>query len=277
MIERLAKKREEKIRKEEEERERLLRDMMAEDVKLGPSVKAEPEQDDHAFGELDMQRLKNVPDTELEPAKLRKRPRPSSFANPNKSDSRMALVDELMSSIGAKAEPESLPPPFDSSPSPGLVNPPDDASFTTSTIRPEENASQGRKRARLATAVPSQPSVTSTGLAPRPTVPERFSVAHTSRASAFNENNVVNSKPILLAQKSNGGTQPASMAKRQAVADMVHDTSLNPTLFKDLVFSHDVESGYEAMEAAIAGSGGKVISLDDVRNGADVDYLISRV
>ncbi|KAJ9115002.1 hypothetical protein QFC22_005330 [Naganishia vaughanmartiniae] len=278
--ERLAKKRAEKDRKEEEERERLLRDMMAEDLKLDPSVKAEPHQDDDAFGKLDMQRLKNVPDTELEPAKLRKRPRPASFANNKKGDSRMALVDELMSSIGAKAEPERVLPPFDSSRSPGHVNPPDDAPLAMPPTRPEDNASQGnqtRKRARLATAGPSQPSIASTGLAPRPLVPERFSVAHTSRASAFNESNAAISKPMLLAQKSYGGTQPASMAKRQAVADMVKDTSLNPTLFKDLVFSHDIEVGHGAMEAAIVGSGGKLISLDDVRNGADVDYLISRV
>ncbi|KAJ9095602.1 hypothetical protein QFC21_005473 [Naganishia friedmannii] len=278
--ERLAKKRDEKLRKEEEERERLLRDMMAEDVKLGPSVKAESHQNEDVFGEVDMQRLKNVPDTELEPAKLRKRPRPTSFANNTKNDSRMALVDELMSSMGVKAEPESGPQPLDSSRSPGHVNPPDNAPLPMPSTKPEENGSQGnrtRKRARLATAGPSQPSVTSTGLAPRPLAPERFSVAHTSRASAFNESNAANSKPILLAQKSNGGTQPASMAKRQSVADMVEDTSLNPSLFKDLVFSHDVDSGYQAMEAAIIGSGGKLVSLDDVRNGADVDYLISRV
>ncbi|KAJ9103366.1 hypothetical protein QFC19_004465 [Naganishia cerealis] len=271
--ERLAKE-EEKTRQEQEERERLVKEMMAEDVKQNTKVKVEPAYNVDASGELDMQRLNNVPETELEQAKLRKRPRSSTATNDTKNDSRMLLVDELMSSLGGKVEAEPASRLLDSSRS--LITP-EAAIPNAPTAKVEENVSQEdrtRKRARLAPAIPTHSSVTSAGLAPRPTPPERFSVVHTSRASAFNETNPPNTKPVILAQKS---VQPSSMAKRQAVSDMVQDVTLNPNLFKNLVFSHDVQAGYEAMEAAIVGSGGKLIPLDDVRQGADVAYLISRV
>lgn len=246
-------------------------------MKVDPDVKMEVPD----LTKAEVQRIVNAPENELEPAKLRKRPRASALNNDDRTDSRMRLVDELISSIGVKPEPESAPGPspvqdvhaMEASPDP-LAN----------AAKPEEHVSpasdRARKRARLAPVDPTQSSVASAGMAPRPRAPERTSVVHTSRASAFNEN-TADQKPVLLAQnrslKASGSTQPASMAKRQAVPDMVKEKSLNTELFKDMTFSHDVQAGYQAMEEAIVGSGGKLIPLDDVRNGTPVDYLISRM
>jgi hypothetical protein len=247
-------------------------------MKVDPDVKMEGQD----LPKAEVQRIGNVPDNELEPAKLRKRPRASALNNDDRTDSRMRLVDELISSIGVKPEPESVPGPLlitdghdmDASPDP-----------TVNAVKPEEHISpasdRARKRARLAPVDPTQSSVANAGMAPRPRATERISVVHTSRASAFNESNSADQKPVLLAQnrslKATGSTQPASMAKRQAVPDMVKEKSLNTELFKDMTFSHDVQAGYQAMEEAIVGSGGKLIPLDDVRNGIPVDYLISRM
>lgn len=265
-------------RQEQERQERMVQAVVDQEMKVDPDVKMEG----NVTGQAESQRIGNVPDNELEPAKLRKRPRPSVSNNDGKTDSRMRLVDELISSIGVKPEPESVPGPMYS---PDGHDPQAKIGPFADMIKPEEHASPAgdrtRKRARLAPVNPSQSSVSKAGMAPRPREPERVSVVHTSRASAFNESNAADQKPVLLAQnrslKTTGSTQPGSMAKRQAVPDMVKDKAFNSVLFENLSFSHDVQSGYEAMEAAIVGSGGKLIPLDEVRNGTGVDYLISRM
>lgn len=269
-------------RQEQERHERMVQEVVDQDTKQVLDVKMEPPYGNGTSNAAG-QRLGNAPDNELEQAKLRKRPRLSTSNDNDKTDFRTRLVEELISSIGVKPEPETAPKPsMNSSDGSG---PPGNAVPVADVIRAEEHASPAsertRKRARLAPVDPTQSSVSNAGMAPRPQPEERVSIVHTSRASAFNEPNTADHKPVLLTQnrslKPTGSMQPASMAKRQAVPDMVKDMALNPVLFKNLTFSHDVQSGYEAMEAAITGSGGRLISLDDVRSGANVDYLISRM
>jgi hypothetical protein len=232
----------------------------------------------------ELKRLANLPDSELEQAKVRKRPRPTTATADGKADSRTRLVDELISSLIIKPEPESahqLPsdPPADQDPTEHDMDAPSDVK-SDPNLSPSKD-SRARKRARLAPVDPAHSSLSSARLAPRPTATDRLSVVHTSRAAAFNENDNAGSKPVLLAQnrslKATASLPPGSMAKRTAVLDMVKNMALNPVLFKDLSFSHDIEAGYEALEAAIEGSGGTLVPLNEVRNGAFAKYLINRM
>lgn len=281
--ERIEKDLEEKEREEREQEARLVQAVLDQDMKPALDVKMEPESA-NASDKAELKRLANVPDSELEQAQVRKRPRPTTSTTDGKNDSRTRLVDELISSLIIKPEPDSAiqPPPDPSArydPPEHENSAPSDAKFDENTSPSKDN--RARKRARLAPVDPAHSSLSSARLAPRPSATERVSVVHTSRAAAFDQSVNTGTKPALLAQSrslnATGSLAPGSMAKRTAVPDMVKNMALNSVLFKDLLFSHDVEAGYEAMEAAIIGSGGKLVPLAEVCNGTFVNYLINRM
>lgn len=283
MSERIQQELERKEREEQEREARLIQAAVDQDMKPPLDVKMERESLS-AADQTESKPLADVPDNELEQAKVRKRPRPTNSNVDGRNDSRTRLVDELISSIIIKPEPESIVQPLSD-----LAVRPDPSKHNATEhleAKPEGDTSpsqegRARKRARLAPVNPLRSSLSNAGLAPRPPTTERVSVVHTSRAAAFNQCNNAGNKPALLAQsrslKADGGSAPASMAKRTAVTDMVKNETCNPVLFKDLTFSHDVEAGYEAMEAAITDSGGKLVPLAEVRNGTSVHYLINRM
>lgn len=283
MSERIQQELEKKEREEQEREARLIHAIVDQDMEPPLDVKIERESLS-AVDKTEFKPLADMLDNELEQAKVRKRSRPANSTVDGRNDSRTRLVDELISSIIIKPEPESIAQPLSDAavrpgPSEHNATEPLEAKRDGDTSPSQEG--RARKRARLAPVDPLHSSLSNAGLAPRPPTSERVSVVHTSRAAAFNQRDSAGNKRALLAQsrslKADGGSALASMAKRTAVTDMVKNETCNPDLFKDLTFSHDVEAGYEAMEAAITNSGGKLVPLMEVRDGTFVHYLINRM
>lgn len=198
---------------------------------------------------------------QLEQAKMRKRPAPSS-GRLTRNPSGLATMDQMLQDMVqgiTSTTSENLTQPVPESNAMLVTGPLPAATGDTE--------SQRRRRSRLAPVQPSSEDLKNAGLAPRPA-----SIVHQARAGAFDavgKGNGLRTSPFHFGQHLNGAAASSSTSSA---------TQYDPTLFEGLSFTiHVPGCDTKKLVEAIKLNGATLVSDAERTAGHHVDIVIVKL